>query len=1003
MRACLPTRSLTTTPFPPGARARLPGSEVRAGDGHYGAWFDLTRRSGRSAGDQSAAAPGSTASNRTPGTTPPRLAVSFTRRFHGLAVAFALFVSFNTGPAFAEWVRFRNETGLRLEAETVLGNRDVEQKAFAAGDVDLDGDVDLVCIRKSPTTDSSGRRGVLFLNEGTEEGHALDGVLVDRTPAFASVGTDGGLGLLDPTNGVDVALVDVDNDGWLDIVTVSTLSDGRPRNFSHPRVYRNQGQSSGQWLGFLYEFDRIPLITSIPEDITGSPRFSSLAVGDVNGDGFDDLYFSSNDSGPNPSPDLNDRLLISNRRGFFSDSRDSRVSLSILASGASPSAVLGDLNGDQLPDLIKCETVGPSPGLFVHVNRTQGITPGFFDVSVALDAGLASEIALGDLNNDGLSDLVVPGDGYDRYLLRRSDISAVTGFRSRILVTDRLFDEGFGGNPVIADLDGDGWNDVIVTDVDFSIQGCARRTRFYKNLGDAPDITLQEQFVGLLNPTGVHDVAVLDVNRDALPDLVVGRCTGSEVWIQEPSPVTTFDYEGRFPAYSPPGDPASVRVRIHSEGNTTPTSVTLHVSTDGMNYDSLAMQAMPGDRFDRVFPPAECGTFYSWYLSASFRNGSRAYDPPEAIESAVRYQTVVSGEPRVLLHDDMENVERVWTVSNENLTAGAWERADPVGTISGIRPAAPEDDASRQANGKAFVTGNGARGLPPNTHDVDGGPTWLTSPPIDLQGTDAVISYAYWVFSDDRFTGEEDLLLVEVSGDGQNWTRAASHRDSESRWARASFRAGGLIALTSGVRVRFGIADAFNNSIAEAGVDEFHVLALPCSDSDQFIMGSEPPDGSIDPRQPSPLSGAPLQGWNTAELLFHQPAGNVSPDELILTQRGGTGIAPSIDRVQTTAANRLAVFFAGPIKPQAWTDILHRPSASGTRLGFLPGDFNADQRSNADDVTALETALRTTNSFPIWRLDIDRSNVFTALDLARLIDVLIGAELLEEWNGRRLP
>lgn len=35
---------------------------------------------------------------------------------------------------------------------------------------------------------------------------------------------------------------------------------------------------------------------------------------------------------------------------------------------------------------------------------------------------------------------------------------------------------------------------------------------------------------------GTYDIAVFDINGDDWPDLVIGRCTGTEVWINQPYP-----------------------------------------------------------------------------------------------------------------------------------------------------------------------------------------------------------------------------------------------------------------------------------------------------------------------------------------------------------------------------------------------------------------------------------------------------------------------------------
>ncbi len=303
-------------------------------------------------------------------------------------------------PAYAGgWVSFGNETSPRLVAVSSLGASDTEEKDYAWGDVDQDGDIDLVVVRKQPYTTPGRRRNVLFMNEGTAEGHAVNGVLVDRTDDYAKAATDGGQGFLDLTNDRDVVVADVDGDGWLDIITAPACNGcpGQPKTITHPRVYINLANDGfGNWLGFRYEERRIP---TLPQ----SPNFCAVAAGDVTGDGAVDLYFVDYQSG------LEDRLLINNGSGFFTDESASRITAAMLSSGFGTHAVIADMNGDGWKDIVKSEN-GP-----VEIFNNAGA--GFFDILDETYDGAAYHVGVGDLNDDGKLDIVVTDDGVDRYLL----------------------------------------------------------------------------------------------------------------------------------------------------------------------------------------------------------------------------------------------------------------------------------------------------------------------------------------------------------------------------------------------------------------------------------------------------------------------------------------------------------------------------------------------------------------------------------------------------------
>ncbi|MCZ6445853.1 MAG: VCBS repeat-containing protein, partial [Planctomycetota bacterium] len=138
----------------------------------------------------------------------------------------------------AGWVNFVNETSVRMPTppnDAALSTLDTQEKDYAWGDVDQDGDIDLVVVRKQPFTTTGKRANVLFLNEG--------GVLIDRTAQYASASdVPGDQGFLTPTNDRDVVLADVNNDGFLDIITAVTLTDNQAKHLSHPRVYINLGK-----------------------------------------------------------------------------------------------------------------------------------------------------------------------------------------------------------------------------------------------------------------------------------------------------------------------------------------------------------------------------------------------------------------------------------------------------------------------------------------------------------------------------------------------------------------------------------------------------------------------------------------------------------------------------------------------------------------------------------------------------------------------------------------
>ena len=92
-----------------------------------------------------------------------------------------------------------------------------------------------------------------------------------------------------------------------------------------------------------------------------------------------------------------------------------------------------------------------------------------------------------DLNNDGLLDLVEADDGVDRYFLNQGNgADGLPNFLSYQLPDPQ--GPHFDNNTVIADLDKDGFLDILTTDVDVDLPNCTGgRVNIYHNQGlDVP-------------------------------------------------------------------------------------------------------------------------------------------------------------------------------------------------------------------------------------------------------------------------------------------------------------------------------------------------------------------------------------------------------------------------------------------------------------------------------------------------------------------------------------
>ena len=261
----------------------------------------------------------------------------------------------------------------------------------------------------------------------------------------------------------------------------------------------------------------------------------SVATGDVNADGWSDLFVGTFADRPpddyrvrgatGPSPD---RLLLGGRDGF-------RVDPSFpVEYGRTAAAGLADLDADGDLDLVLGRNVRNSDASPVSskVLRNDG---GHFELASELSEPMgARAIGFVDLDRDGRTDLVIAEDrfagGSTRVLhndgdLRFSDVSRAVG----------LPDGVAGMGVATADLNGDALPDILVSG----------SNRLFLNQGDG---TVREDEAArdmLAMPTfGSEDdaagVAADDLNGDGRVDLVIGQHYNSTVDDGRSVPVRLF-------------------------------------------------------------------------------------------------------------------------------------------------------------------------------------------------------------------------------------------------------------------------------------------------------------------------------------------------------------------------------------------------------------------------------------------------------------------------------
>ncbi len=276
-------------------------------------------------------------------------------------------------------------------------------------------------------------------------------------------------------------------------------------------------------------------------------------------------------------------------------------------------------------------------------------------------------------------------------------------------------------------------------------------------------------------------------------------------------PAIDFAFPAGLPDQINPNGGTTAQVTITPNGTSVSGTPQLFYD-DGSGFQSVALTSLGGMDYQIDFPVVDCEATVNYYLSVDTTDGETVLSPRNA--PTLTYDAfAVVGIVDVLV----ENFEATngWTTENVSVTDGAWERGVPAGDGDRGDPTADSD-----GSGSCWLTDNVA-----GNSDVDGGPTRLISPAFDMTSNPgAVVSYSYWFTNDDN----DDSLVVDVSdNNGATWTQVDSY-SSGSGWTQASFKVADFVSTSAFVRVRFSASDNPNNSVTEAGLDDFRIQTYDC-------------------------------------------------------------------------------------------------------------------------------------------------------------------------------
>ena len=309
-----------------------------------------------------------------------------------------------------------------------------------------------------------------------------------------------------------VAAADFNNDGFNDIVQLSSVQNGLEPDPAYLKTYLSTSATA----------------FATPTSTFNGDNALYIASADVNGDGLPDVVTASVEDGV-LAVYFNNTLSP----GSFN------TPLVLPSAGASQVAIL-DMNGDNLPDLVAADY---NVSLFLQTS------PGTFADPITLYPGGANWVAVGDLNGDGIPDVALT-DASGVKALMHTGAAGATTYAAPVTVFTQTMNSNLAGANVIAiaDVNGDGLNDLVITDPG-------------PTGGAAPSVNvlLQDpanhgQFLAAVSyPVAAQNLAqslvLKDLDGDGNLDIVIGGTDDVSILLQDPAnpgaflPATNFTAE----------------------------------------------------------------------------------------------------------------------------------------------------------------------------------------------------------------------------------------------------------------------------------------------------------------------------------------------------------------------------------------------------------------------------------------------------------------------------
>ncbi|MES2701542.1 MAG: FG-GAP-like repeat-containing protein [Bacteroidota bacterium] len=365
-------------------------------------------------------------------------------------------------------------------------------RSVAIGDIDGDGKPDMAVANYSSST-------ISVYHNTSSSGSITTGSFATQV-TFTTGSTP-----------ISVAIGDIDGDGKPDLA----VTNGGSATVS---VFRNTSSS-----GSITSGSFATQVTFA----TGTQPFN-VAIGDIDGDGKPDMAVA-NASSSTVSVYRNNSSSGSITGGSFA----TQVTF---ATGSGPSSVaIGDLDGDGKPDLTVANTGSNTVSVLRNTSSSGSISSGSFDTQVTFETGSQPQsVAIGDIDGDGKSDLITANYISHTISVFRNTSSSGS-ITTSSFATQVTFATGWQPISVaIGDINGDGKPDLAVANS--AISGTVSVLRNTSSSGSITTGTFATQ-VTFATGSNPQSIAVGDIDGDGKPDLATANVGGNSISVLRNNPL----------------------------------------------------------------------------------------------------------------------------------------------------------------------------------------------------------------------------------------------------------------------------------------------------------------------------------------------------------------------------------------------------------------------------------------------------------------------------------